>query len=302
MTVRHLLEIDDLSSDELHDVLDRAAVVEPARVLAGRGAALVFAKPSARTRNSTEMAVAQLGGHPISIQADEVGIDTRETAEDVARTLACYHLLIGARVFDHSVLERMAAVSPVPIVNLLSDEAHPLQAIADLLTIRSVFGQLAGRTVAYVGDANNVARSLAIAAGMVGMQVRLGCPPGYDADETMLDRIRATGVDPLVTHRIEEAVEGVDVVYTDVWTSMGQEQESAERLKAFESFTVNESVMARASDDAVFLHCLPAHRGEEVTADIVDGVTSRVWEQATQRMHAARAAFWWLVEQAEQGP
>lgn len=298
MSVRHLLEIDDLSSDELHDVLDRAAVAAPEPVLSGLGAALVFAKPSARTRNSTEMAVAQLGGHPISIQADEVGIDSRETAEDVARTLACYHALIGARVFEHSVLERMAAVSPVPVVNLLSDEAHPLQAIADLLTIRAAGGDLAGKTVAYVGDANNVARSLAIAAGMVGMKVRLGCPPGYDADATMLDRIRATGAEPLVTHRIEEAVDGVDVVYTDVWTSMGQEEESADRLRAFEGFTVDASIMDRAAHDAVFLHCLPAHRGEEVTADIVDGPRSWVWEQATQRMHAARAVFWWLVEQA----
>lgn len=296
MSTRHLLEIDDLTADELSSVLDRAAVAEPPAMLDGLGAALIFEKPSARTRNSAEMAVVQLGGHPVSIRGEEVGIDTRESAEDVARTLACYHALIGARVFDHGVLERMVAVSPVPIVNLLSDEAHPLQAVADLLTIREAKGHLKGVSVAYVGDANNVARSLAVAAGMMGMEVRLGCPSGYDADELMLDRIRTTGADPLVTSRIEEAVEGVDVVYTDVWTSMGQEVESAKRRQAFEGFTIDASVMERAADDAVFLHCLPAHRGEEVSAGVVDGERSWVWTQATQRMHAARAAFWFLLE------
>lgn len=295
--VRHLLEVDDLSPAELAEVIDLALEPEPKAVLAGQGVALLFAKPSARTRSSTELAVVQLGGHPLSIRAEEVGLDTREPAEDVARTLACYHAAIGARVFGHEVLDRMAAVSPVPVVNLLSDEGHPLQAVADLLTIRAATGGLEGRTVAYVGDGNNVARSLALAGAMVGMDVRLVSPPGYALSSVDLDRIRAAGGAAEVFDRPEEAVAGADVVYTDVWASMGQEGESEARRRAFEGFTVDERLMGRAGSDAVFLHCLPAHRGEEASAAVVDGPRSRIWEQAGNRMHAARAVLWWLVEQ-----
>ena len=208
MSLRHLLEVDDLSADELHDVLERAVHPSPQPVLAGLGMALLFAKPSARTRNSTEMAVVQLGGHPLSIRADEVSIDQRESAEDVARTLGCYHAAIGARVFEHEVLERMAAVSPVPIVNLLSDDAHPLQAVADLLTVQAATGGLEGRTIAYVGDGNNVLRSLALAGALVGADVRMACPPGYRLDEADLDRIRAAGGDSTVHDRPVDAVRG----------------------------------------------------------------------------------------------
>ena len=200
--------------------------------------ALVFQKPSARTRNSMEMAVKDLGGHPVTIRAEEVSIDERESAEDVARTLACYHAAIGARVFEHSVLERMAAVSWVPIVNLLSDDAHPLQAVADLLTMADEFGDLNGRTLAYVGDGNNMARSLALAATLAGMQVRIASPPGYTLAEHDVDRIAALGHAPELFDRPEDAVAGVDVVYTDVWTSMGQEAEAADRRRAFEGFIV----------------------------------------------------------------
>src|SRR5262245_22370932 len=178
--------------------------------------ALVFQKPSARTRNSMEMAVVQLGGHPVTIRHDEVDIDGREPAEDVARTLGAYHAAIGARVFDHGVLERMAAVSPVPVVNLLSDRGHPMQALADLLTIEDEFGELAGRTVAFVGDGNNVAFSLSLAAGMLGMEVRVATPPNYRLADDAVDRIRATGAAFEVTHRPEEAAAGADVLYTDV--------------------------------------------------------------------------------------
>ncbi|HEY2428497.1 MAG TPA: ornithine carbamoyltransferase, partial [Acidimicrobiales bacterium] len=182
---RHLLDVDDLTPAELAEVLAAATDPAPPQVLAGRGVALLFEKPSARTRNATEMAVVQLGGHPLTMRPEEVGIDVRETAEDLARTLACYHAAICGRVFDHGHLERMAAVATVPVVNLLSDRAHPCQAIADLLTLRSEHGRLEGLTVAYVGDWNNVARSLGIALGLAGAVIRLGCPPGYapsDAD------------------------------------------------------------------------------------------------------------------------
>lgn len=298
--MRHLLEIDDLSVDELADILERSSLSDPAPVLAGRGVALLFEKPSARTRNSMEMAVVQLGGHPLTIRPDEVGLDTRETVEDVIRTLACYHDVIGARVFEHSKLDRAVAVSTVPVVNMLSDEAHPLQGLADVLTLSSEFGgidALAGRTVAYVGDGNNVARSLALAAGMLGMQVRIATPAGYELSASDSARVRAAGVALECTDDPMQACEGADAVYTDVWTSMGQESESAERRAAFADFTVTEALMDRASRDAVFLHCLPAHRGEEVTAEVLEGGRSRVWAQAANRMHAARGALHWLMEQ-----
>ncbi len=295
--MRHLLEIDDLSPAELQRVMDLATVPDPPRVLAGKGMALLFAKPSARTRNSVEMAVFQLGGHPAYIQADEVGLDVRESVEDVANTLACYYSVIGARVFEHSTVERMAALNRVPVVNMLSDRAHPLQAIADLLTIRREFGSLEGRSLAYVGDANNVARSLALGCAMTGMRFRIASPLGYTLPDADIDRIRAAGMEPLVTDRPEEAVRGVDVVYTDVWASMGQEDEKARRVQDFEGFSVDERLMSVAQVGAVFLHCLPAHRGEEVAEAVVDGPQSRVWVQAANRMHAARGLLAWLLSE-----
>lgn len=296
--MRHLLEIDDLTPAELGEVLALAELSQPDRVFAGRGAGLVFEKPSTRTRHSTEMAVVQLGGHPISVQGTEVGIDTRESAEDVARTLACYHAVICARVFEHAKVERMAAVDAAPVVNLLSDQSHPLQAIADLLTVRAEFGpDLAGRRVAYVGDPNNVFQSLALAAGAQGMDVILACPPSHPAPQLMLDRLAAAGIVVTVSDHAAEAVAGADVIYTDVWTSMGQEDEAEQRRRDFEGFTVDATVLAAAPAHAVFLHCLPAHRGEEVSGEVIDGARSRVWVQAENRMHAARGALWWLLQE-----
>ena len=291
--MRHLLEIDDLTSAELARILEFAAMSDVPRVLEGQGAALIFEKPSARTRNSMEMATFQLGGHPVYIQGHEVGLDTRETVEDVTNTLAGFHSLVAARVFAHSSVERMAALDIVPIINMLSDEAHPLQALADLLTVQEVFGELAGRSIAYIGDANNVCRSLALAAGLAGMDMRVAAPSGYQFGDVDLDRIRSSGLDLVVTDRPEEAVDGADVVYTDVWTSMGQEDEMAERLQAFEGFQVDDKMMAATADGSVFLHCLPAHRGEEVAASVVDGDASRVFQQAANRMHAARGYIAW---------
>ena len=298
--MRHLLEVDDLSTTELGDILDLGRAATVPRSLDGLGMALLFEKPSARTRNSMEMAVVQLGGHPLTIRPDEVGLDTRETVEDVTRTLCCYHAAIGARVFEHSKLERMTAVSSVPVVNMLSDEAHPLQALADLLTMADEFGgvsALAGRTVAYIGDGNNVARSLALGAGMLGMSVRVATPVGFDFSEADVARIVATGADFLATNDPFEAVEGASVIYTDVWTSMGQEAESVKRRELFAGFTVTDELMDAAANDVIFMHCLPAHRGEEVTDSVLEGSRSRVWPQAENRMHAARGALVWLMEQ-----
>ena len=293
--MRHLLEVDDLSSAEISKILELATTPELPPVLAGKGVALIFEKPSARTRNSMEMAVVQLGGHPVYIEGHEVGLDTRESVEDVTNAMAGFHSLIGARVFEHAVVERMAAVGRVPIVNMLSDAAHPLQALADLLTMRAEFGDLANRSVAYVGDANNVARSLGLACGLAGMSFRLASPGGYGFSAVDVDRFAAAGIEPRVFDRPEEAVDGADAIYTDTWTSMGQEQEAKQRRRDFEGFQINEPLMARAQTDAIFLHCLPAHRNEEVTDGVLDGARSRIWVQAANRMHAARGALAWLL-------
>jgi ornithine carbamoyltransferase len=293
--MRHLLDVDDLDAAEVADVLDLAEVADPPPVLARRGAALVFEKPSNRTRNATEMAVVALGGHPVSIRGEEIGIDTREPAEDVVRVLARYHAVVGGRVDDHAVLERMAAVDVVPVVNLLSDVAHPCQALADLLTLRQRWGSLEGRTVAWVGDGNNVARSLALGAALSGMAVRLACPPGHALDPLVVDGVRTLGADVTVTTDPGEAVDGADAVCTDVWVSMGQEAESARRLDAFAGYRVDGALMAAAAPGALFLHCLPAHRGLEVAAEVIDGPASVVWDQAENRMHAIRGLLLWLM-------
>ena len=294
--MRHFLDINDLSGDELADVLSRAADPNLSRPLEGKGVALVFEKPSARTRNSMEMAVVQLGGHPVYIQGHEVGFDVRETVEDVARTLACFYELLCARVFSHGVVERMAAVEIKPVVNLLSDRAHPMQALADVLTLQAEFGSdLRGRSVAYVGDANNVTRSLALACHTLGVQVRVGHPEGYGFDDEDLSFLASAGVDVAFFNDPVEAVKGVDAVYADVWTSMGQEEETAQRLEDFAGWTIDGSLMAQAADGAIFLHCLPAHEGEECTREVLESSSSRIWPQAENRMHAARGLLHWLA-------
>jgi ornithine carbamoyltransferase len=299
---RDFLEVDDVSPAELVRVLDEAAAgkadpdgVRP--VLGGRGVALVFQKPSARTRVSTDMAVAALGGHPMSIRPDEVGIDTREPAEDVARTLAGYCCLIAARVFDHEVLERMAGAVDVPVVNLLSDRAHPCQALADLLTLREHFGALDGRRLVFVGDGNNVAASLAFGAALTGLELVVASPAGYELDDVVVDRARNLGGAVDLVSDPHEAVKGADAVYTDVWTSMGDEHESDVRREAFAGYQVDAELMAAAGPEALFLHCLPAHRGEEVSGDVLEGPASVVWQQAENRMHAVRGLFAFLIRE-----
>lgn len=293
--MRHVLDVDDLSVGELEEILALATRPDPAKVLAGRGVALVFEKPSNRTRNATEMAVVALGGHPITLRAEEIGLCVRESAEDVVRVLAQYHAVVGARVDDHRVLESMAAMDVVPVVNLLSDVAHPCQALADLLTLGAAWGGFDGRRLAWVGDGNNVARSLTLAAAMVGVDVALACPPGHGLDPLIVDAARAHGVEVTTTEVPSAAVVGVDAVCTDVWVSMGQEAEATQRGEAFAGFQVDASLMAGAAPGAVFLHCLPAHRGVEVAAEVIDGPASLVWAQAANRMHAARGLLLWLV-------
>ncbi len=302
---RDVLRVADLGARGLAEVLELAGQALPP-LLERRGAALLFERPSARTRNACEMAVVQLGGHPVTIRGEEVGLEVREQAEDVARTLACYHSLLAARVARHSTLERMAAAlaawpRPVPVVNLLSDVEHPTQALADLLTIRLELGRLAGVRVAYVGDANNVCRSLVDACALSGASVAVASPEGYGLEPAHLDRAadlgREAGLGGEVscTTRPEDAVEGADVVYTDVWVSMGDEADAARRRLELAGYTVDERLLEHAGAGAIFLHCLPAHRGEEVSAEALDGPRSRVWRQAEQRMHAARALFAWVL-------
>ncbi|HEX9964351.1 MAG TPA: ornithine carbamoyltransferase [Allosphingosinicella sp.] len=283
----HLLTIGDLGQDGLEDILALSELPDLGLPLAGKGVALVFQKPSTRTRNSMEMAAVQLGGHPVYIQKDEVGLGTRETAEDVARTLACYHAAIAARVMDHRDLETMASATGKPLLNMLSDRAHPLQALADLLTVRQLLGRLEGARIAYIGDGdNNVCRSLAEACALLGVELRIASPEGYGLADAPAGAIQL--VDPA------EAVDGADIVYTDVWVSMGQDEEAEARAKAFASYGVDEGLMARCSK-ARFLHCLPARRGEEVSAGVIDGPQSAVWLQAENRMHTARGALAWLM-------
>jgi ornithine carbamoyltransferase len=295
---RHLLEVTDLTAVELRTVLDLAArpPVELGRPLEGRGVALIFEKPSARTRQSMEMAVVQLGGHPVYTRGDEIDIDVREPVEDVVRVFQGYHAVIAARVFDHEVLGRMVTVASVPVVNMLSDRAHPLQALADALTMEQRLGPLAGRVVAWVGDYNNVARSLGEVCALLGAHVRYACPVEYDPDPAEIERLSMLGAASVVAgHRPEEAVTGADAVHADTWVSMGQEADAAARKQAFEGFTVDGRMMALAAPDAVFMHCLPAHRGLEVTTDVIDGPQSAVVEQAHNRLPSARAAIAFLL-------
>lgn len=292
----HLLDIAELSTDEVIAVLDIAGRPSLPKVLDGLGVALIFEKPSNRTRHSMEMAVVQLGGHPIYTRGEEVGIDTREPAEDIVAVMAGYHAVLAARVFEHEKVQRMAAVSPVPVVNMLSDHSHPLQALADALTMQQVHGPLAGQRVAYIGDYNNVARSLAEVCVRLGAHLTVGCPEGYGPSADDLARVNTLGAGSLHhTTDPQVAVRGAVAVHTDSWTSMGQEAQKEARGRVFRPYTVTTQLMGLAAPAAGFYHCLPAYRGLEVAADVIDGPASHVVRQAHNRMHTARAALAFLM-------
>ncbi len=283
----HLLTLADLTRADIEAMLTLAEAA-PAPLLAGKGAALYFEKPSARTRNSMELAVHQLGGHPIYLTQGELGIGTRESVADVARTLACYHGVICARVFDHGLLQALAAASPVPVVNMLSGTDHPLQGLADLLTIKQLCGRIEGVKVAYVGDGdNNVARSLAQGCAALGAELMIVAPEGYQLSDAPAGVIQTAD---------RSAIAGADIVYSDVFVSMGQDSEAERRMADLAAYQVDEALMAQAPN-AWFLHCLPARRGEEVTAGVIDGSKSAIWRQADNRMHTARGALMWLLQQ-----
>ena len=281
-----LLAIRDLTEESLRQILALSEPNVAPQPLRGKGVALYFEKPSARTRNSMEMAVVQLGGHPVAIQKEEIGLGTRESAADVARTLACYHSLIAARVHDHRLLEQMAAAVSAPVLNMLSSTDHPLQALADLLTIQQLLGKIEGVRVAFIGDANNVARSLAEGCSMLGAEFIAASPPGHGFADP------PPGVRQVTDPR--EALEGAQIVYTDVWISMGQPGYTEGPPDLFAPYQVNAQLMAR-SPDAWFMHCLPARRDEEVTDEVIESSRSAVWLQAENRMHTARGAMAWML-------
>ena len=306
---RHFLVDDDLSPAELERVLDDADRRKQNRYGTGsdlaldrRAVALIFEKPSTRTRVSFEVGVAELGGHPVVIDASTTQLGRGETLEDTAMVLSRYCAAIVIRTFGQDRIERLAAASSVPLVNALTDFAHPCQAIADLQTIRERRGNLRGLTLTYVGDGNNVAHSLLLAGTAAGMRVRIAAPAGYLPAEDVVRRAETiaagTGGAVEVTSDPAAAASGADVLYTDVWASMGQEDEAARRLAAFHGFQVDDRLVAAANDDVLVLHCLPAHRGEEIAASVIDGPHSAVWDQAENRLHAQKALLAFLVEQS----
>lgn len=301
---RHLISLYDLTSDELHSILDTATDLkvkyksgERPQLLPGRILAQLFEKPSLRTRNSFEAAIANLGGSGIFLTTAEAGLNGRESVHDVATVLSSYSDVITMRTFSQQLIEDFAKYSSCPVVNALSDDRHPCQALTDLLTIHETFGRLKGLHLVFVGDGNNVSMSLAIAAAMTGMQFTLAVPPGFEFDQNFLNELQARFPQASVSqcHEPAKAVSTADIVYTDVWASMGQEQEAERRQRAFAGFQVDATLMRTAPAAAKFMHDLPAKRGLEVTDEVMDGSQSIVFQQAENRMHLARGLFAWLL-------
>lgn len=302
MPGKDLLSISDLSGEDIRRLISEAVAIKARgwlSLLSQRTLALLFEKPSLRTRVSFELAMRQLGGEVLYLSPAEVGLGKRESVADVARVLSRYVDAITARTFSHQTLEELAAATDVPVINALSDLEHPCQALADLLTIFEKKGELDGLTLAYIGDGNNVAHSLMLAASLTGMDFRIAAPAGYQVSETILQRARdyaiANGAEVTCAENPEAVVSDADVVYTDVWVSMGEEAEAARRREVFRGYQVNEALFALAKDDAILMHCLPAHRGEEVSADIIDQPYSVVLDQAENRLHMQKAILAMLL-------
>jgi ornithine carbamoyltransferase len=296
MQGKDFLSISDLSAERLKALIRTAVRMKQdgwTNALSGKVLALVFEKPSLRTRVSFELAMRQLGGESLYLSPEEVGLGRRESVPDVARTLGRFVDIIAARTFAHSTGETLAEFSRVPVINALSDYEHPCQALADILTIYEKKGELEGLTVAYIGDGNNVANSLMLAAALTGINFHIASPKGYEIREKVQELAReyadSSGAAIHLTQDPKETVRGADVVYTDTWASMGQEAEAQVRRKVFAGYQVNSDLMALAKEDAIIMHCLPAHRGEEVSADILDSEQSVVFDQAENRLHAQKA-------------
>jgi ornithine carbamoyltransferase len=301
---RHFLDLMGITPGEARRLIDQSIAIKRDEqsgrrppLLSGRTLGLLFEKPSLRTRVSFEAAIARLGGSAIFLNGKDVGLGVRESVVDFARVLSQYIDVVAARTFSHSTVEELARSATIPVINALSDASHPCQAMADFMTIEELRGPLSGKKLVFVGDGNNVARSLAVAAALLDVHFVLAAPPGYefpaDFQATFGSRFPSL---PLVVERDpQKAVKGADVVYTDVWTSMGQEHEAEIRRTVFAPYQVNRDLMAHAAADAIFLHCLPAHRGEEVTSDVLDGPKSQVIHQAANRLHFQMALLVWLL-------
>jgi ornithine carbamoyltransferase len=304
---RNFLSIDDLSAAELAELLDLAEKVKAqpadyAGKLAGLSVAHIFEKPSTRTRVSFEVGIAELGAHPVVLSSSELQLGRGETIEDTGRVLSRYVDAIVLRTFGQERLEGLARTATVPIVNALSDFEHPCQALADLMTIQERKGRLTGLTLTYLGDGNNVAHSLLLGGAKAGMKVRVATPPGYEPIPQVVQRAQEvggeTGGGAMVTHDPAEAATGADVLYTDVWASMGQENEAVERTLVFQAYQLDRTAVERAHPDVIVMHCLPAHRGQEITDEVIDGPHSVVWDQAENRLHSQKALLLRLLERA----
>lgn len=301
---RDYLSVDDLTPGELAMLLDLSAKVKAqpgdvAAALRGRAVAMIFEKPSTRTRVSFEIAISSSGGHPVVLSSAELQLGRGETIEDTGRVLSRYVDAVVLRTFEQERLEVLAGAATVPVVNALSDFEHPCQCLADLLTIREIKGELAGRTLAYLGDGNNVTHSLLLGGTKLGMHVRVATPPGFEPIPQVVQRAseiaEQTGGSVLTTSDPREAAGGADVLYTDVWASMGQESEANERALVFPAYALDQAKVELARPDVVVLHCLPAHRGQEITDEVIDGPRSAVWDQAENRMHTQKALLLWLL-------
>ncbi|ACV46908.1 MULTISPECIES: ornithine carbamoyltransferase [Halomicrobium] len=292
----HLLDVDDLTTDELTTVLDRAAEIKAdgaPDLLDGHTLGMLFEKPSTRTRISFETGMTDLGGHAIFLGPEDIQLGHGEPIKDTARAVSRYVDFLMARMFDHGDVEELAEYASVPVVNGLTDDAHPCQTLADLLTIRERFGSFEDATVAWVGDGNNVCQSFVLGAAMTDLDLTVATPEGYGVDESVLDRAAELGSVPATTTDPEAAMADADVVYTDVWVSMGQEDKREEKLRAFEGFQITPDVLG----DRTLMHCLPAHRGEEVTDAAIESDNAIVWDQAENRLHAQNGLLAWLSEQ-----
>ena len=309
---RDLLSLADLTPVEIDAVLSLALDLKARRrrgestpVLAGKALAVYLEKPSLRTRASFEVGMAQLGGTATTLRQEEVGLGTRETAGDVGRVLSRYYDAVVMRTFAHADLTEVARHASVPVVNGLTDLLHPCQILAALLTLREHFGGLDGLHVAYVGDGNNVANSWLLGAAQMGLRLTVACPPGYEPDagvrETAAGLAAGTGATLDIVADARQGVSGADAVYTDVWASMGQEAEAAKRAEVFRGYQVDADLMAAAAAHAVVMHCLPAHRGEEISAEVLEGPRSLVFEEAENRLHAQKALLAFLVDPEGRG-
>ncbi len=300
--MRHFIDLAEWSTQEIRTLLDRALTLKAewreggnAPILKNKVLAMVFQKPSLRTRVSFEVGMQQLGGTAINLGPDEIGLGKRESIPDVSRSLSVYVDCVMARVFAHEHVQELARWSRVPVINGLSDKQHPCQALADVLTIHERFGAVKGVTVAYVGDSNNVAFSLAQALAHFGAHIRMASPPGYTFSEDEVNSIDKIGEGTGTTINLFEnpvdAVKGADVIYTDTWVSMGQEAETAQRVKIMQPYQLNSALIQQAGKDSAIMHCLPAHRGQEITDDVADGATSLIFQQAENRLHAQKAVL-----------